>query len=481
MIRLHHADQPGELTRETASIARYEELEAIPPASGSRGCYPAGEDAMMLRRPSDALIGRLAASFIACVSLVYWASFSHGALSALSYDSFRYLGGAESIASHSLYLDLDGTPQHTWPPGTSLLYAGASRVTGRSAEKLVPAINLIALLVTLFAFWRILELTRVRWWISAIVFAALALNGVFLGEMTKLWSDPIALALFVTMLCCLMTESFVAANVIVAIAVVFRFAMVAALPVLLIAALMSRRRRWMPFVTGAVILLFVLSTRGRGGAMQPLHLHANWNAFCELAAQMVPSVLVVIAVTIAIPLLVARRVSAVLLAMTWIISYISFLIIAQALATPSFTTDLRILFPLYPAMLLSAAAAAESARRRPVAIGLTLVVAIGALRGAHYVVGSLRSQPAAQRCITREALVEQIRKAAGTAPSVATNAQGLVWYALRRPTYRLGRSTPPGDALILWIDPEVACPSSIDDNDAPRRGTVIGAGSRGRV
>jgi hypothetical protein len=437
---------------------------------------------MMLHRPADALLGRLAAAFVACMSLTYWAASSHGGLAAFSYDSFRYLAGAESIASHGAYLDLDGTPQHTWPPGTSLIYAGASRVTGLSAEKLVPGINLIALLVTLFAFWRILEVARVRWWIAVVAFAGLALNGVFLSEMTKLWSDPIALALFVAMLWCLATESFVAANIVAAVAVVFRFAMVATLPVLLVAALMSRRRRWMPFVTGVAMLLFVLATRGRAGVMQPLQLRANWNAFCELAAQMVPSVLVVIAVTIVIPLLVASSTRAVLLALTWIISYISFLVIAQALAAPSFTTDLRILFPLYPAMLLSAAAAAQSARGRAVAIALTFVVGIGALRGAHYVVGSLRSRPAAQQCVAGEAFVAQIRKVAGNAPSIATNAQGLVWYALRRPTYRLGHSTPPPNAFILWIDPATACASSIDDADAPRQGSVIAAaGNRGPV
>jgi hypothetical protein len=434
----------------------------------------------MLHRPADLLLGRLAAALIACVSLAYWAAFSHGGLSGLSYDSFRYIAGAESILEQRAYLDLDGTPQHTWPLGTSLVYAAVSRATGATPEAVVPAVDLVALVVTLLAFWRILEVARVRWWIAAAAFAALAMNGVFLSQMTKLWSDPIALALFVTMFCCLMTESLVAANVVAAIAVVFRFAMVAALPVLLVAALLSRRKRWMPFVTGGVMLLFVLSTRGGGGALQPLQLRPNWNAFAELCAQMVPSAVVVIAATFVIPLLLARRARAVQLAATWIVSYLSFLIIAQALATPSFTTDLRILFPLYPAMLLSAAVAAQSARSRVLTVTVTVIISIGAARAAHYVFGSFRARPAVQHCVTREALIAQIRRAAATAPSVATNAQGLVWYALRRPTYRLGHSTPPRNALILWIDAAAACPYVIDDSDAPRQGSVIGVpGSRG--
>ena len=31
MIHLHHDDQPGKRTRDTAAIARYQQLEAIPP------------------------------------------------------------------------------------------------------------------------------------------------------------------------------------------------------------------------------------------------------------------------------------------------------------------------------------------------------------------------------------------------------------------------------------------------------------------
>ena len=430
----------------------------------------------MLRRPSDALLGRAAAIVITCVSLAYWAASSHGGLSAFSYDSFRYLGGAESILSHGAYLDLDGSPQRTWPAGTSIVYAAAARISGRPIETLVPAVNLVALLATLFAFWRVLEVTRMRWWIAATAFAALALNGVFLSGTTKLWSDPLALALFVGVFCCLATESFVAANAIAAAAVVFRFAMVATLPVLLIAALLSRRRRWLPFVTGTVMLLFILSTRGRGGPMQPLQLRANWDVFAELAAQIVPSAVFVIAVTILAPLLVARRMRTVLLALTWVIAYAAFLIVAQAVAVPSFKTDLRILFPLYPAMLFAAAAAAERARSRAVTLAITAVLAVAALRGAHYVFGSLRARPVPQQCVTREMLVNEIRRVAATAPSVVTNAQGLVWFALRRPVYPFGRGTAPPGAMLLWIDPAVACSFTVDEPSVPRQGTVIPAG-----
>jgi hypothetical protein len=418
---------------------------------------------------------RATAVVIGCLSLAYWARVSHGGLPALSYDSFRYLGGAQSILTRGAYLDLDGTPQHAWPPGTSFVYAAASRLSGRPAEELVPAVNLIALLAALFVFWQMLEIAKVRSWIAVIAFSAFALNGVFLSGTAKLWSDPIALPLLLAMLFCLMTGRLVAANVLAAVAVTVRFAMVATLPVLVIAAFLTRRFRILPFITGAAMLFFLLAMRGKGGTIQPIQLRGNWDAFAALAAQMVPSTFVVLAATIVIPAVVARRALPVVIALTWILSYAAFLMVAQALATPSFTMDLRILFPLYPAMLLAAAVAAESANHRAVTMFIALILGIASLRAAHYVLGSLRDQPAAQHCITREQLVAEIRRVGMHATSVATNAQGLVWFALRRPVYDLGRGPAPRDATILWVDPATACAFAVDSPSVPRQGHIIDA------
>lgn len=421
---------------------------------------------------------------VTIVSIVYWLHFSNGGLGSLSYDSFRYLAGAESFAAHGTYLDLDGTRQHVWPPGTSFLYAVVSRLSGQSTEALVPAIDLAAMLLALIAFWRLLSLSGVRWWIGVAAFAAFAWNGIFLSAATKLWSDPIALAFLLVIFWFLLEDNprfFVAANALAVLAVTFRFAMLASVALLLAAALFRRRLVWLPFVTGALMLLFVMSQRGGSGGMHALQLRANWEAFAELTRQMVPSVIVVLLVAVVLPLLFARRALGVVLGLTWLVSYGAFLVAAQAVTSPSFTTDLRILFPLYPALLLSSALAAEQGSNRFVSIAITIVIAIGALRGAHYVAGSLRSKPGSATCVSREVLLADVRVAAGRASSVVTNAQGLVWFALRRPVFRLGRDATPPGAVILWIDPAIACPSSVDD-PAPRQGIVIPlAGNRGPV
>lgn len=416
----------------------------------------------MVRRPSDAALGRAAAVVAALLSLAYWAHNSRGGLGALSYDSFRYLAGAESLAARGAYLDLDGTPQHVWPPGTSLVYAAAARVTGRQPDMLVPAVNVVALLITLFAFWRLLEAARVRWWIAAIAFGALALDSTMLSQTTKLWSDPLALAVFVAMLCCVVEERWLPANVLALVAVTLRFAMIATIPFLLIAAFRRRRGRWLPFVSGAVAGAFVFAARGGGAAAwHAPQLREAWAAVAQLAGDLVPSALVVIGVTILVPFVVARRREAAAVALIWCGVYVAFLLLAQAVATPSFAFDTRIVFPLYPAMLLAAAVAADASDRRVVTLCIAAVMAVGALRGAHYVIGAWRA-PAAQTCVTREMLVAAIRRDASRVQTPVSNAQGLVWYALRRPVRR-----PPAKGEPVWIDSRSACPSSIDDDVPP--------------
>jgi len=48
----------------------------------------------------------------------------------LTYDSYRYLAGAESIINSGGYLDIAGNPQRVWRPGTSLLLASLMAVPG---------------------------------------------------------------------------------------------------------------------------------------------------------------------------------------------------------------------------------------------------------------------------------------------------------------------------------------------------------------
>src|SRR5438067_9290745 len=143
---------------------------------------------------------RTVALGVAIVAVVHALSMA-GGVDALSFDGFRYLAGTASIMESGSYRDIDGTPQQVWPPGTSLLYAAAARLTGRPPESLIAGVNIAAIILLLWSFLRLLELAGVRWWLASAAFAAVALDGVWQSQANKLLSDPMALALQVTALC----------------------------------------------------------------------------------------------------------------------------------------------------------------------------------------------------------------------------------------------------------------------------------------
>lgn len=446
------------------------------------------------------IVLRVAATIVIVVALAFVAVRPHGGMSSLSFDSFRYLAGAWSIRDAGAYRDLDGKPQQVWPPGTSLLYATLSRVSGVAPERLVHPIDLASVAIALIAFWLLLEASGAGGVAAGIAFAAFGWNGFFLSEANKLWSDPIALALLLGMLACLAhglrattlgraTMLLLAADALLALAIVTRYAMIAAVAVAIVAALIvclrERRRWWLvvvplltPLVTIAAFALLHATRGNRSFALHPLQLRANAVAFAELAGQLLPSfgiasVLVVIAVTIVAPLVVARRDAAVMVVLTWIAAYALFLVVSQALTMPSFTTDLRILFPLYPALLLAAAVAAETLWRHRssfVAVSIVLVLAVGALRAARFIAGSLRAAP---RPDCREAIAAQLNGIEG--PSAISNAQGVVWYALRRPTVLLTRASLANAAhgsTVVWVDG--SCPNSVDTDEVTREEASAG-------
>src|SRR6516162_2261655 len=76
------------------------------------------------------------------ISISYAALLPSGGMSSMSYDAFRYLAGADSILASGTYLDISGAPQSHWPPGTSILYAAGSGLSGRPPEELVRYLNL---------------------------------------------------------------------------------------------------------------------------------------------------------------------------------------------------------------------------------------------------------------------------------------------------------------------------------------------------
>src|SRR5262245_55484229 len=87
------------------------------------------------------------------ISLTYILILPSGGLVSMSYDSFRYLAGADSILASGTYLDISGAPQSTWPPGTSILYAAAAKLSGRPPDELVKLVNLAALLLMVASLW----------------------------------------------------------------------------------------------------------------------------------------------------------------------------------------------------------------------------------------------------------------------------------------------------------------------------------------
>lgn len=64
-----------------------------------------------------------------------------GGSSHLSYDSIRYLAGAEALLSKGQYQSYTGLVDLHFPPGTSLAYAGIARLFACDPESLVLQIN----------------------------------------------------------------------------------------------------------------------------------------------------------------------------------------------------------------------------------------------------------------------------------------------------------------------------------------------------
>jgi len=159
-------------------------------------------NAAMTRALAAALIAVVMTIGIAHVLLLPSDTQAH-----LSYDSFRYLAGTESIAGQGRYLDLDGTPQQVWPAGTSLLYAGLWRVTGAPPLELVRWVDLTAYLVLVLSCLGISSLAGMRPAIALAMLAAILCNGVIVSMQNKLWSDPVALALLSAMLLALLAAT----------------------------------------------------------------------------------------------------------------------------------------------------------------------------------------------------------------------------------------------------------------------------------
>ena len=412
----------------------------------------------------------------------------------LSYDSFRYLAGADSILKTGRYLDLDGRPQQVWPPGLSLLYAAVARVTATDPLDAVRTVNLVSYAALALACFGIAAIVGLRIWIATAMLAAVILNGALMAMHNKLWSEPPALAaLAVTLLCLIAalrnrgraTELFLAGCAAASVGIALRYALLALVPVLMLAAVMMGRKALSlialvtPLPSLIAVLLLGAQRGNRAFAIGESPWRENFAALAPLADQVFPlkllgvfAVLLFIVWCVVLPAAVAARAqhdhprSAALVAALWYSAYAAFLVIVQMLTAPSFTIDLRILMPFYLGAIIAVAATSElvARRNRAAALLLAIPLILAALRGARFAATqSFARENAAPSCVARAAYVDAIHAAAPPGPLVS-NAQGVVWLATRRSVAPMAPGAP-NRGTVIWIDPQSACPGTVEQPD----------------
>lgn len=327
----------------------------------------------------------------------------------LSLDGRQYLAGAESILHDGHYRDVEGKPQQIWPPGTSLLYAGASRMTGLPPIALAICIGALCYVTLALACIGIVEVAEIRTPVAAAMLAAILCNGVIVSMQNKLWSEPPALAC-IGLLVLALTAAIqrparaapllAAACVLAAAAILFRYAMVPAIPVVMIVAVVLRRRVFALAAPLAIVpTLLALNLLGASRGERTFAWHGTfWRRNAEDVMVLVDQVFPVrLGVTAAIlfavcclivPIAVDRR-GATLVAWLWAAGYAAFLPLAQSTATPSFFLEARLLSPLYIGAILTTAAAAETAARqrsRLALAALALPLLLAAVRAVRYTI-----------------------------------------------------------------------------------------------
>jgi hypothetical protein len=324
----------------------------------------------------------------------------------LSTDGTQYLAGSESIQRDGRYLDVNGKPQQVWPPGTSLLYATVSRITQTPTLSLVRWVNTIAFLLLALGCIGVANLAAMRTPIAWAMLAAVLCNGVIISMQNKLWSEPPTLALL-SLLLFVVTAAVVrpekatvllaAAIAIAGAAILFRYAMLPTIG-LIIAVALLQRRWWIALaaplavVPMALVLAMLGASRGeRDVVAQTPPWPENFKAFLELADQVFPARLGIIAAVlfalccIILPPVVERA-GATLVASLWTLGYTAFLPLAQSFAYPSFYLEPRLLTPLYVGAIIATAAACENAmqRRSRLAIPLAAALLLAAARALRF-------------------------------------------------------------------------------------------------
>ncbi|MEA2163895.1 MAG: hypothetical protein QOK37_2022 [Thermoanaerobaculia bacterium] len=470
----------------------------------SEGLEPSGDTSGPLRRR---LAFPIVAALVALIGIIEWHRLPSAPLDSLNYDGFRYLAGSWSLLDHGRYIDIGGDPQRTWAPGTSLLYAVLARVTGKRPEQLVTFVGLMSYLAILFALAATMRTTIRRWPLAAIGLAAIALNSGIVSLTNKFLSEPAALA-FLSWALLMAIDAIdkrserrmVVAAFLFSLAIFFRFALIAAVPLALAAAFFaSGRLRTLALALltplPMMIALRVLAPGAHTATpfrITPLPFAEDWKGLAELASQIVPTRMGWIGVVLFVILIVivagaairsagwvgaerGRREIALLLHSGWIILYTVFLLVAQWIwVSPAPVIDLRMLLPLYPSIVIVLVTGADRLMDRGprslAALGV-IAVSIATARALHPFFDH-RPQPA-PACISRYDAVlsiERLRPAI-LGDDVVTNAQGLAWYALRRPVGRI-RDAKTG-SLVIFVDGSKTCPYTVETIEVPRGGNII--------
>jgi hypothetical protein len=322
-------------------------------------------------------------------------------------DSHEYRAGAESILREGRYLDTRGEPQQVWAPATSLLYAGLARMTGLPVAALVKPVNAGMYVVLAVACVAIAQLAELRTPLGAAMLAAIACNGVIVSLHDKMLSEAPTFATLALLLLTLTlaqkrpqhATAFLAASIVLAsLAILFRYAMLPVIPLVMIVAILQRR--WIvalaaPLAVGPLFLTLAALGASRGERTTTLIAppwRANYEGVLRLADQVFPAgiggafaVIAFVAICLLLPPLLDRR-GLTLPPALWALGYGAFLPIAQVTAVPSFPFDVRILMPVYIGGIIGTATACETLLRRHSRWAIPLALALGcaALRGLRF-------------------------------------------------------------------------------------------------
>jgi hypothetical protein len=463
---------------------------------------------------------RVCAIAILAISVVYALMLPSGGMASMSYDSFRYLAGADSILASGTYLDISGAPQSHWPPGTSIVYAAAASLSGRRPEELVKSVNLAALLLMAGSLWLIIEMTIERWWIAVITFASILLNTSILSLQNKFWSDPLALAtssaaIASGIVACRGGKNWFdwicVASVFLSISICFRYAMLPGIPILAAAAFwLSTRSTWhrgavflpllLPPLLTLISFYFVRSSSAPHlpfsirtvNSMGSSDVERYWKAFVQMADQVIPNALfatristivvgtILIAVSVGVTFVAHKfqQRGALLICVGYVLVSCIFFALVPVISTFPFGMDYRYLLPIYPFILIGAAITANVLLNRQqlssrilslIVVGLLSIAAARSTRAATLgIFGYGFQQPGS--CVSGTAILDELKRIPATQNSsgVLTNVQGLGWYAMRIPTATLtwrALADARSGTIIIFARREFTCPEVVEQGD----------------